>query len=339
MTPDSPPHLAFPELLDALDRFSGIIPVDIDLGLNQLLWMDLEAYHFYEGFLHKSIATFKALKEMKGGQTKGFATDIDVLEHASILKDHVYPAGFIFHAGRCGSTALVKALSRAREHLVLSEPEALNKIWSTMSDSQIGEATESDKNKRLYKHLLLAMARQRLATHAALFVKFTSFNILLLDFITSIFPDVPALFLYREPSRILDSFARNAPGWLPQTLPNVTSETRAPSDMSEALGMFFSAALSAGEDGLRYLSYDQLTAGTLPLILTHFNVASTAGQMESMQSQFDYDSKVEYAADRFVGKEPDKSKEKARSEWGNGSPEGLEELYRQIAKSPFNLSR
>jgi hypothetical protein len=49
------------------------------------------------------------------------------------------------------------------------------------------------------------MGRQRTSEQKAYFVKFTSYNVLFIDFIKAAFPDVPCLFLYREPGEVLVS--------------------------------------------------------------------------------------------------------------------------------------
>ncbi len=70
-------HLSKKQLSVELNNHRGLIPVDLDIENRLVRWMDLESYHFYEGFFHKSLDMFAALKSGRSPVT-AFTTDFDI---------------------------------------------------------------------------------------------------------------------------------------------------------------------------------------------------------------------------------------------------------------------
>lgn len=291
-------HLTKEELLAALQTHKGLIPVSILVKEEQLLWLDMEEYHFYEGFFHKTLDLFRALKK---GKAVSFITDVAVLEDKGILTDHLYPDGFIFHAGRCGSTSLAKALARSQENLVISEARPHNSVWKVLTHDGEEPLTMSERNKAIYRHLLLAMARRRRSTHQRYFIKFSSFNIRFFDFIHSLFPDVPALFLERDLAAILHSWRHHPPGWLEQEHPKALkmltgSDTPV---LEPIIKGFLEKAAEYPESVLKHVDYSMLKPDQLSTILSYLGYQPEPAQLALMQSQFAYDSKVEFNQKKF----------------------------------------
>ena len=338
--------LTIDQLLFELDRRSGLIPSAFDIGGRKLVWIDLETYHPYEGFLHRAIDRFAALKQSRRSPTSivEFVTDSAVLRDRRILADSIYPTGFIFHAGRCGSTLLTRILARDRRHLVIGEAAAHNQVWLELTNSGEVALTATEENKQVYKHLLLAMGRKRLPGYEAHFIKFTSFNILFFNFISSVFPDVPAIFLYRKPLDILASYAKAPPGWFASNqetlrllLAKTTLDGREAGDPfgspANAVTAFFTAGLRAGESGARYLNYPELKPANLPAILRALNVSITMNQLTTMQSQFRFDSKVDHRATAFVAGAKPQDTPAIEGPLGDR----LKRLYDQLVRSGFNV--
>jgi hypothetical protein len=296
-------YLSKEELIRKLGVCSGLIPVELDLNKRELIWRDLGRFHTYEGFFRTSLATFAQLRSLgkPGVIEESFHTDVGVLDSDEILTEYIYPTAFIFHAGRCGSTLLSKSLARSRSNLVFGEADIHNLIWGVFSDSWQSEPVFGEREKRLYKHLILAMGRRRLDTHKNHIIKFTSTNILMVDLIRSVFPDVPTLFIYRTPTAILRSFLKQSPGWAnssSEQLRNFVSGFEAvPQELEfyqRTITRFFSAALDAEKKGIRFLNYDRLTAPNLATILSALKIYAEHEQLKKMQDQFEYDSKSEY---------------------------------------------
>ncbi|MGZ3872329.1 MAG: hypothetical protein ACXVJD_05405 [Mucilaginibacter sp.] len=275
-------YLENTSLLNELQQRKGLIPVGIDTEKQQLTWTDLGLYHCYEGFFRKSIQVYSSLKT----DITSFTTQLDILEDDRIAGDYIYPTGFIFHAGHCGSTALAKSLARSRENLVLSEPAPLSQIL-TVFDADGGQA--ASKNKHIYRNLVLAMCRRRVPTHRHAFIKFTSHNIHYFELIHSAFPDVPAIFLSRDAPGIVASFRRQPPGWLRDGM-----------DLEEKIKEFLAKANSISSRALKHIDHAAVTAENLSMILNYFKVNPHETALDLMKSQFTYDAKVEFNRKKFV---------------------------------------
>jgi len=269
------------------------IPVSITLQENKIKWLDFEQYHFYEGFFHKSINLFSALKK---GQVDYAATDLDILLDDRVVEGCLYPRGFIFHAGRSGSTLLTKVLSRATENHVVSETEPLNSIWPSFAESTLAD----NEKRKIFTNLLLALGRPA-EIHKNYFIKFTSFNILFFEFINTVFSDVPAIFMNRDIDDILKSFDKKLPGWLkPEN--GVLLKTIAGIDIDNPRAIvqcFLDEANKFPPEVLMPVEYKTLKAEMLPGILDHFNLKVNKNQLSLMQSQFLFDSKVEFNQKKF----------------------------------------
>ncbi|HEY9000077.1 MAG TPA: sulfotransferase [Mucilaginibacter sp.] len=269
------------------------IPVSIDVQENKMKWLDFEQYHFYEGFFHKSINLFSALKKE---QVHYVVTDLDILFDDRIREGCLYPAGFIFHASRSGSTLLAKVLARSAENHVISEAEPLNSIWKYFAEEKLND---NDKQK-IFTNLVLAFGRPG-SVHQNYFIKFTSFNILFFEFIHPAFPDVPAIFMRRDIEDILKSFNKKLPGWL-QSGNSVYLKEIAGIDTDDPRAItqcFFEEAGKYPPEILMPVEYKALNADLLPTILHHFNVKANESQLSLMQKQFLFDSKVELNQKKF----------------------------------------
>jgi hypothetical protein len=283
-------HLSQNELINALKDHQGLIPVGI--GSDRTLWMDLGEYHFYEGFFHRSLDVFHALKK---GKVFSFTTDITVLEDQRILTEYIYPSGFIFHAGRCGSTVLAKVLARSTGNLVISEAGPHNLIWRSLGKNTGTVPEINEGNKAIYRNLVLAMARKRVKEHRNHFIKFTSYNIHFFDFIRAVFPEVPAIFLTRD---VVSSFAARPPAWLTQPDPyirGILAGAGSTIGIKEAVEGFFEKA----EGKLPHMDYELLVPENLRDILAHFNLYPGEKELNLMRSQFLYDSKAEFNRKKF----------------------------------------
>jgi hypothetical protein len=255
----------------------GLIPVELDTVGRTIVWLDLNGFHCQEGFFRDSLATYSALRR---GNPWRCASDLDLLLSPALTAGCVSPTAFIFHAGRCGSTLLSRAIARSTNHLVFSEAAPHNQIWRNTSGA-------NDSCLSMYRNLLLLMARPRLPSYRAHIVKFTSFNIVQFDFIRAAFPGVPALFLFRSPEQILSSYRRETPQWMGKDL-GVGKVWHTP---ETAVGDFFRQALSIRDPDFRYLDYKDLTPESLPGILRFFHLDPSASELTAMLAEFQWDAK------------------------------------------------
>lgn len=297
-----PKHLNKSELVNEIHDRQGLIPVSINAEAGKVFWLDFGKYHFYEGFFHKSINFFSALKN---NEIYEISSDLEVFEDKDVLTSSIYPNGFIFHAGRSGSTLLAKTFARSRKNLVLSEVAAHNQFWLAATGNGARQLTIGSKIQRnIYKNLILATARHRLDSHQFCVIKFTSYNILFYNFIRSVFPDIPMLFLYREPSEILSSQRKKPPGWIDgqsskirKLLTNIIGSEIGTLTLDEyqhkILGEYFSVALDADKKSLKCINYNELKEEIFASLCRNFNMNFDIEELNLMKTQFSFYSKSE----------------------------------------------
>lgn len=340
------PQTMSEEIVGALARFPGLIPVDVDVERRTVIWQDLGAFHCYEGFFSDALRTLTGVMRARHGESSPvrFETDLDVLDSDDVLTDCLWPTGFIFHASRCGSTALVRSLARSRAHIVFGEADAHNRIWPLLLDLSTSAPSISAAARDRYRRLILAMGRRRRPGTRAHIVKFTSFNILFLRIIREVFPDVPAVFLYRDPTAIVASLRKRPPAWAcNRTSPfaafvagSAAAGPISPDDdafYNDALTRFFEAALVAGGDAFKYFDYRELNAEHLPLVLDALGLQADPDEMASMQSQLRYDAKASPPWREFS--RPMVSEADATHAAGNGA--GARWLYNRLLASNRNI--
>jgi hypothetical protein len=112
---------------------------------------------------------------------------------------------------RCGSTLLAKALARAEQHIVINEGTPLHEnLWQTLTHDWQKPKLDHKQSTRLTS-LILMMARRRAPEQTQFFIKFRSWNTVLIQQIMQAFPNTPCLFVYRHPSEVMRSTKRNPP--------------------------------------------------------------------------------------------------------------------------------
>jgi hypothetical protein len=129
-------------------------------------------------------------------------TPLTVLDAFAAGARGVAPNGFIFHMSRCGSTLIAQMLASLSCSIVLSEPQPLDGVLRLR-----GRVDES-MLIRWFRGMVAALAPPR-RDEKRLFIKFHAWHVLQLPFIARAFPDVPWVFVFREPRAVLRSQARN----------------------------------------------------------------------------------------------------------------------------------
>jgi hypothetical protein len=129
----------------------------------------------------------------------------------------VAPKGFIFHMSRCGSTLAAQMLAAIGQNIVLSEAAPLD---SVLRAHLRGASIADEERVAWFRAMVGALGQRRSAAEEHLFVKFDCWNIAELPIVRLAFPDVPWIFLYRNPLEVLASHLRTPGGWtFPAVLP------------------------------------------------------------------------------------------------------------------------
>src|ERR671919_205551 len=152
----------------ALDVAKGWLPVDAVVvdGRPGLWWMDMSGVSLTEPFFQQTVERTKAENSQRGEQF----TEFDVLMQLEKTLDSVPPTGFIFHSSRCGSTLVANACRAICNSIVLSEPNALDKLIARL----ITDAPQHTPKCALYsvfiRGVVHALAQRRLGTEQHLFI-------------------------------------------------------------------------------------------------------------------------------------------------------------------------
>nr|WP_238597170.1 sulfotransferase [Pseudomonas sp. LPH1] len=143
---------------------------------------------------------------------------LDALRQWQVDSPGLAPTALIFHASRCGSTLMAQMLAALPDSIVLSEPPPLDSLL---------RAQRSDPGLvgHLQDHvaaLLSAYGQPRQGNEQRLFVKLDTWNLFEAPILAKLYPDVPCIFLYRDPLEIAVSQTRQ-PGM--QCVPGLLGTT------------------------------------------------------------------------------------------------------------------
>jgi hypothetical protein len=159
---------------------------------------------------------------------------IETLETFAREAPGVPPTGFIFHMSRCGSTLVAQMCAALARSIVISEAPAIDQILSVpLRDPRI------TRGQRIawFRGMVQALGQRRAGDENRYFIKFDSWHVFELPLILEAFPNVPWVFLYRDPVEVMVSHQRRPgsqmiPGMLaprlsgidPLDLPRLTLE-------------------------------------------------------------------------------------------------------------------
>jgi len=307
-------HVPVDVALERLQARPGLIPLAIEPTNGGLLYFaDIGSHALREWQFMYSIRKLVAGDALGGS----FATDLELLSHRDLTLDSLWPNGFIFHVSRCGSTLLAKALARSPRNLVINQGGPLQRgFWAALTDDWSKPIEASERNLAMFRNLVLLLARPRSATQTRSFFKFISWNVVYQDFVHAAFPEVPQLFLYREPVEVIASVRRETTAilqargsGLARFLTRLTSEQESQlSDLAylaHCYARYFTTALEASERGtLKPVNYRSLVVpDAIPHILeTGLGLVVDDRELSIMREQFRFYSKDD--ADRS-GFKPD----------------------------------
>ena len=268
----------------------GWMPVDAVVvdGRPGLLWMQMADASFSEPFFQQTVDRVRAAHPEREERF----TEFDALLELDKDLPRVAPTGFIFHSSRCGSTLLANACRALNDSVVLSEPNAIDKLiarFITDADDPLKDA--------LYSVFLRAVvnALAQYQTVTRVFIKFSCCSVSQLERIRRIWPSVPWIFLYRDPVETIVSNISNPPAWLLdedyRVLAHITGTSAARvAEMSleercaRSIGSFFSTAHTLANDTRLLLNYNQLSLPAISGILDFFNVRPSREELERIAS-------------------------------------------------------
>jgi hypothetical protein len=272
-------HLGADEAVARIRAVNGLVPVAIDPetesgGDGKVLWADLGDHPFREWQFMYTVQTLAN----DGAIGEAFTTDFSILQDDRILADPISPSGLIYHVSRCGSTLTAKAIARSPRNVVINQGGPLQRgFWATITKDWTSPAEPTPENLKAFRNLVLAMTRRRRPEQAHAFVKFISWNTLYMDFVSKAFPDVPALFLYRnaveviasvlrETTAILWAKGRRQAGFLTGMDWHETVDMDDVRYLAICFAEYFRVALAA-PGGVTHINYTNINPANFPAIL------------------------------------------------------------------------
>lgn len=188
------------------DLFTGWVPI-------RFYWSDSKpcvdwCYLGERRFVETSFSgTIESCLNQPFNQMFRHQTSIDVLRRFSKDCPGIYPTGFVFHISRCGASLVSQTLAALSQNIVLSEPDPIDSI--IRSDFRSPEVTDEQRIDWL-RWMVSALGQPR-SRETNLFMTFNSWNATKLVLVRRAFPDVPWVFLYRDPIEVLASHLKYRP--------------------------------------------------------------------------------------------------------------------------------
>ncbi len=180
-------------------------------------------------------------------------------------RPRIRPDGLIFHISRCGSTLVSRSLAAAANMHVLSEPAPVDEAVQSGDPDQLEWAVSSlARPGRKYLIKLDAWHTRSLSTFRALY------------------PDVPWVFVYRDPMEVLVSQLRQGgmhcmPGAMPPELLGMTFQDMVTLSRAEwctrVISSFMAAALEfRGDPNGLFVDYNELPGAICARIAPYFGL-------------------------------------------------------------------
>lgn len=199
------------------------------------------------------------------------------------------PAAVIFHVSRCGSTLLSQLLTLDEKNIVLAEVPVFDQVLQL---KYFGE----DEKEKYFRELLAFYLQRRRGTEERGFIKADSWHIHRAGFFRRLFPELPFVFLYREPAAVLQSHRRKrgmhmVPGMV--ELPVTYSGEPLDEYAAKVLSEFYAAGLGlAQNDPHTFLvNYGSGLPGALLDLLRRWGLAPDGKLQEKMLARASFHSK------------------------------------------------
>ncbi len=251
------------------------VPIRVyeDAGEAWVDWCHLGGERFTEPFFDGTID-----QRMRSPFNLAFRHQTPLLMPADLPGRRLAPRGLIFHVSRCGSTLVAQQLAALSQHRVLSEAEPIDGV---LRFAPAGRDIPTEERAAWLRWIVAALARPA-PGEEALFIKHDSWHVIDMPAIRSAFPDVPRVFVYRDPLEVLHSqmTARAIyliPGVAGTELFGVDPQTALAMPAEEfcatVLASIYTAMLTyAREPGVLLVNYRELPDAMFSAVLPHLGV-------------------------------------------------------------------
>jgi hypothetical protein len=257
--------------IDSTTDLAGWMPIRVEPTPDgpAISWCWAEGARFDDPFWTESANRLMADPFRLLFQHTGTLADLE--RHAE-QHPGIAPSGFIFHLSRCGSTLVGRALASMPGGRVLSEPLPLDQMMRAMSDRPF------DEQVLAARWMLQALAPVKSDDVRHLVVKLDCWHIPFFPVLRAAFPDVPWIFLSREPAEVMVSHDRQyGAQMIPGALPNAQLQVPAGEHSliehgAHVLAGFLRSAVQYHHDGGLLVDYTELPDALATRIAPHFGL-------------------------------------------------------------------
>jgi hypothetical protein len=280
--------------LAKLPQLDGWLPIRV--GWNQapavVDWCHVGTRRFAEPFFEQTIE--KCLRHPFNLLFR-HQTSLEALAEWQKVRPGLPPSGFIFHMSRCGSTLIAQMLAALPQNIVISEAPPIDGILR----ARFRGATEEQQIAWL-RGMLSALGQRRNGNEKQFFVKFDSWQTFHLRLIRRTFPDVPWIFLYRDPLAVMVSQLKQramhtVPGLIEFGLPGLDLAAGAQMPAEEycarALSQICTAGLEQLSTGGRAVNYVELPDAVCTSLRRYFSLDCTDEDLDRMRHVTQFDAK------------------------------------------------
>jgi hypothetical protein len=259
---------------------AGWTPVHVswEAGRPTVEWRDLRGFRFVDPFFETTVD--RALWEPYRMLFAAY-TPIDVLGDVAAAEAGVPPTGFIFHSSRCGSTLISNMLGGLDETIVVSEPPVLDGVLR----ADLMGGYDDENRRRWLGWAMTCLGQRRGGGERRLFVKFDAWCTRDIALVRSVYPDVPCVFVYRNPAEIIAHQIRMrgvhmVPGMLPAELFGLEPGVVGTLDHEDYCARVVASILDAAgqQGGCRLVNYRDLPELVIDDLLGHFGVRPSADE-------------------------------------------------------------
>jgi len=282
---------------DWAELLDGWVPIRLHWNGSEPIveWGYLGARRFAEPFFQETITESRRLPFSTLFHHR---TSMEALERRFEARPGLSPDGFVFHLSRCGSTLVAQMLAALPSAVVISEAGPIDSILrARIAHPSIAETAQID----WLRWIVSALGQRRAGDERYLFVKLDSWNTLALPLVRRAFPDVPWIFLYRDPVEVLVSqsgrpSAHLIPGAVEPSLFGLDIQTiesmRPEAFAAYVLSRVCEAALANVDDPSALLvEYRELPEAVLGPIARLFGIAGDDEALALMRSRAKLDAK------------------------------------------------
>jgi hypothetical protein len=217
---------------------------------------------------------------------------MSLADHASSVA--VEPAGFIYHLSRCGSTLVSGCLSELDSTCVFSESPVLTDI---LLDNSL-----TPKQQQYYLQQFIHLQASIFPDRQKVIIKWNAWDIFRWHLIHSIYPNVPVVFLLRDPVEILASHQRATGRHMSGDLSMVSFHPvfSVSGEITSLLefriqvlqGLLSEMQKYSSSPEVRVVDYSLLDVETMAQIATHFNLNTNSSELIKIQERMSFHSKM-----------------------------------------------